>query len=581
VLLAAIGCSNKTSNPVVPLGDGGGRASLDGAASAGPRDLGSLPDGQEAPPPAVVGLILSDSTDGDPAATPIASWTPAPGTAPDHYEAALFSHPDHLQLNAWTPTMSPTSRFVGTSLTLGSQYVFGVRAINDAGAGPTAFSPSFTVIVDPGVPTIVDSIALSSSTSPLTSTPTVSWQLTSYTGFQQYQVAIFSYPGYAQLNGWANTGQPTVTWNGTTLGDGAQYCAGIRIFGTGGTGATAFSPPWTARASFSPTAPPVSPSIAAGNDISWQHRLSRVQAWASSDKIRALIDGTAFESLFNTAFVSTLMNAYAFQEGQFNLAAREKVDCGAIPRGRLGVILIAGQSNAANTGQGSYDPRHRFYQLHLQDGGCYVARNPLLGEDPGEEVSPSGQNFAVQLADQLLDAGSFDNVLLVPIAVSGTYIEEWAPGGTLHERFDVTFNQLDALGLAPTYVLWIQGEANVPPTVPPPGYSAAELDEASTLNYEAHFYRIAQSLRTRTFAPIFIATASLCGGAPRPSIELAQSEVVDEGLGIYPGANIDSYGVAGRYLDPTTSAYCHLNATGIAEHATDWSKILQKYSQTH
>jgi hypothetical protein len=90
-------------------------------------------------------------------------------------------------------------------------------------------------------------------------------------------------------------------------------------------------------------------------------------------------------------------------------------------RSRTVVILIAGQSNAGNHGGGDpYVARDQVDNFNLKDGLCYHAADPLLG------TTAEGANFATRLGDLLIDAGAFDRVILVPIAVGGTTMEEWA-----------------------------------------------------------------------------------------------------------------------------------------------------------
>ena len=106
-------------------------------------------------------------------------------------------------------------------------------------------------------PPDVASIQLSSQTSTLTESPGVMWPRTAYAYFQQYQVAIFSFPAMVQLYGWTNTGENKTQWFNLGLGDQQQYVAGIRILGTTTAGPVSYSLPWTAYgpSSFAPNTP--------------------------------------------------------------------------------------------------------------------------------------------------------------------------------------------------------------------------------------------------------------------------------------------------------------------------------------
>jgi hypothetical protein len=46
-------------------------------------------------------------------------------------------------------------------------------------------------------------------------------------------------------------------------------------------------------------------------------------------------------------------------------------------------------------------------------------------------------NFASRLADLLIERGTFKSVLLAPISVDGSRIEEWTTGGARHRRLQV------------------------------------------------------------------------------------------------------------------------------------------------
>ena len=115
------------------------------------------------------------------------------------------------------------------------------------------------------------------------------------------------------------------------------------------------------------------------------------------------------------------------------------------------------------------------YNLNIGDGKCYVAENPILGADAALDASqrPIDQSFALPLAAALIEGGLFTHVLLVPISVSGTLIEQWTPspprtpGAPHFKRFVAAIEHLKHAGLAPTFVLWHQGEGNSGPLVSP------------------------------------------------------------------------------------------------------------------
>jgi len=113
-------------------------------------------------------------------------------------------------------------------------------------------------------------------------------------------------------------------------------------------------------------------------------------------------------------------------------------------RPRLGVLLTAGQSNAGNHGEERLKPTADVYNLNIFDHGCYVAQDPLLG------TTGDGGNLFTQLGQLLVERGVYDAVVLVPIAVGGSSVEDWAPGGTLNIRFSAAFEAMAAVCLSPS-----------------------------------------------------------------------------------------------------------------------------------
>ena len=177
-----------------------------------------------------------------------------------------------------------------------------------------------------------------------------------------------------------------------------------------------------------------------------------------------------------------------------DIAGRSAVPC--VPHGRSAVLLIAGQSNAGNLGDG---PRRfaspNVLNYNLFDRQCYPAQDPLLG------TSGDGANWATVLGDLLIKSGAYDSVILVPIAVGSTRIEQWVPGAVHHPRFLVALAHLYSLRLLPTAVLWQQGEGNDVNT-------AAEIKD-----YSNALRSIVTSVRGHWgTAPFYAALSTRCGG---------------------------------------------------------------------
>jgi hypothetical protein len=270
-------------------------------------------------------------------------------------------------------------------------------------------------------------------------------------------------------------------------------------------------------------------------------------------------------------------------------SGHSEVSCAAIPAStnRLGVILVAGQSNAANSAQANssgqfFTTNNPIYNLNIGDGKCYSAKNPLLGADG------TNQAFAYPLASQLIDAGIFERVLIVPVAVSGTYIEQWiptpwhTPGNQHYARIETAIQKLNALGLKPSVILWHQGEGNAGEFIhsdTPDGTPITvteDLKYGGTLSWMRNFFRIVAGIRGMgiTNVPIFVAQATSCGSAETSEvIRLAQRSVVDPVWNIFAGPDTDAIPFSYRRLDDG----CHFNYDGNIVHAQKWFDAIRAY----
>ena len=225
------------------------------------------------------------------------------------------------------------------------------------------------------------------------------------------------------------------------------------------------------------------------------------------------------------------------------------------------VLFAFGQSNSANAARDRYVPVHEIVNFNVHDGKCYRAEDPLLG--------PDGSAGAVwgRVADELVHAGLYRQVLIVPIGIGGTELARWAPGGDLHVRVETTAAMLAGLGIRPTHVVWHQGESDV--------FAGTPTEE-----YVTRFSALAASLGTLGIdAPVFPAVATRCyfqdameaeyaDSAGR--IRAAQERLPEEIPNVFPGPDTDT--IAGDRFRPDG---CHFTARGIAAQARLWVEALQ------
>ncbi len=218
------------------------------------------------------------------------------------------------------------------------------------------------------------------------------------------------------------------------------------------------------------------------------------------------------------------------------------------------VLLLLGQSNAGNHGGEQITSKHPERNFNYYAGKCFSSSSPLLGA-----TGQGGEPWTF-LADHLIDSGVAKTVVLVPLAVSGSAISRWIPGGDLNKTLQESLVQM-LLQYQPTHVLWVQGESDFARQTP------AEI-------YISGLQKIVQSLRKASVsAPIYIAVSSKCVGAPRweasNDIANAQRASVATDAGIFQGPDLD------KILDGEDRYDgCHLSGRGIAKAAQAWATTL-------
>lgn len=234
---------------------------------------------------------------------------------------------------------------------------------------------------------------------------------------------------------------------------------------------------------------------------------------------------------------------------------RTLVEVGQALQGRSAVILVFGQSNGANSGDTPYTPTRAVFNFNLFDGMCYVAKDPLLG------ATEARGNFASRLADMLIEQNIFDTVILAPISVGGSRIEEWTTGGTRHRRLQVAIARAHILGLRFTHALWHQGESNAGQDADQTSYMRCFMDIHSALR------------RYGVGCPIYVAQATACNSPPNPIIRSAQRGLVNPMSGILAGPDTDAIGIEDRFDN------CHMKESGLVKHARMWAEVLTTSGQ--
>lgn len=203
------------------------------------------------------------------------------------------------------------------------------------------------------------------------------------------------------------------------------------------------------------------------------------------------------------------------------------------------VVLIAGQSNAAN--QGEAPKALSANVVNYYDGRCYRARDPLLG----------GSGAGGSIWSRLQWGGP---VVLVMVAVGQSRVDEWQPGGRLWPRLTGPLTMLSQRGLPVTHILWHQGETDA-------------MDATRPVAYRKALERMVRGLQARTAAKIYLAVGTHCHGVSNPALVTARDAVVKV-TGVMKGPDTD------RFDNSFRKDGCHLDNRGQAAVAKLWQTVL-------
>lgn len=254
-----------------------------------------------------------------------------------------------------------------------------------------------------------------------------------------------------------------------------------------------------------------------------------------------------------------------------NPNGKELVDLSTLT-GKTLVIVVISQSNGTNVMPTLYTPTNRLGVLNFNfcDGGTYRAPvgkpvDPLLGCSGNVSFGlpspwPNG-NWPGVLADNLITAGIANNVIVAPMGVGGSYVADWASGGSNNPRIGVMARRLTVAGLTPSAVLYNQGESD----------NGHTLQAAYTASGNS---MIAACKSFWSSAPIFIAQMSYINDLTDANVTNAQAALVNHGSGVWAGPNGDSLTFAGGYRQ---SDKTHWSTTGGAAFAAAWKTSLAAY----
>lgn len=253
-----------------------------------------------------------------------------------------------------------------------------------------------------------------------------------------------------------------------------------------------------------------------------------------------------------------------------NPNSKVQVDATLVPGQKTLVLCIGGQSLTTNVVPTLYVPTNRtgVQNFSITNGGCYIAPvsgsiDPLLGctgfapNLPG--VSAVGGHWAGILADSLITAGIAARVIIVPFGIGGSQIADWQVGGANNPRFAVMARRLALAGLAPSCIMWEQGESD-------------NLGGTTQAQYTTRLASMLSTIQTLwPTVPTFVAQASWINGTTSAAVVAAQAAAVSHPL-VWAGPNADSLNATNRQSDNT-----HWNNTGAAAIAGLWKTALAAF----
>ncbi|MBY2912150.1 sialate O-acetylesterase [Rhizobium leguminosarum] len=253
---------------------------------------------------------------------------------------------------------------------------------------------------------------------------------------------------------------------------------------------------------------------------------------------------------------------YTFDDNERLIGDESKTLVACPPQtDRTAVLLILGQSNAANYGGQRHRSNYGARVVNAFDKRCFIAASPLLGS-----TNTRGEYWTL-LGNNLIASGQNDNVILATLAYSGSEVARWAAGGDFNPVLVGTVKQLQGSGYRITNVLWVQGEADL-------------VMGTTAKAYQERFMSMVDTLRQHGVeAPVYISIASKClepsnGGfkehIPDNAIVRAQLALSKSSHGIREGVNSDAL-LDGddRYDD------CHFGGTGGEKAARAWLNLLR------
>jgi hypothetical protein len=261
--------------------------------------------------------------------------------------------------------------------------------------------------------------------------------------------------------------------------------------------------------------------------------------------------------LFGGLLIGGIAGRLLMPDARIDLAkvpppARSERSCLPVSE-KTAVILVHGQSNAGNYGSTRHTAREAVDNFDPATGKCFAAADPLLGADG------VGGSFATRLGDILIQAGRYDRVIVMPLAVGGASLSLLNNEGA--ELLTNAISKFKTAGLTPTHILFQQGETDATSTT-------------TAGQYVSLLHQLVKRFRAAGFdAPFYLSRGAKCDYVEPKNIaavRAGQLSAVDEALNIRPGPDTDTIGNEGRSPDG-----CHMNEAGTLANAALWAAYIK------
>lgn len=254
-----------------------------------------------------------------------------------------------------------------------------------------------------------------------------------------------------------------------------------------------------------------------------------------------------------------MLTDHAVYPAYANTSGRTSTSAALSPGEKTLVAIAMGQSLAANFGVSLYTPTNaaKVQNLHIPNNTLYRLVDPVLG------ASGTAGSWLGRLGDKLINAGTYQRVIFIPVAVGGSSIWDWSPSGNFNQRLIAAVLRAKAFG-------WLETNPDVDFVV------LAQLGEAdgvagtSTATFVQRALATQGTLTGRGFnVPWLFAKSTMVANVADADIRSAIDMLVDHGSNRFMGPDIDSLTGAGNRQDGT-----HLTDAGNDSAATLWKAAI-------